>query len=272
VSLLADQASSNLPDQVEELSRARKEHASATASLQASLDELEEKLAKVKEFNQGLANQKKRLITDMCIKECDRDEAKQRITDLKKELEEAAEESVFLTSQIKQKKMEKEKSDKTYKEYVQKMEVYKQSVDKFEQGLPDMTELDMAKKKLKALEEERDEVQRDLNLLSGSREDCWDDVMNDIRRNIQDLESNVKKRNVHVEKLEGKLHDRQREKNKLETANMILKNRNSALLIRLKRQLEIQKKKFAHLTNHIDITEERLKSSKDRLEKLTQDQ
>ena len=41
VSFLADQASTNLPDQVEALSRARKEHASATADVQASLAELE---------------------------------------------------------------------------------------------------------------------------------------------------------------------------------------------------------------------------------------
>ena len=48
-------------------------------------------------------------------------------------------------------------------------------------------------------------MQRDLNLLSGSREDCWDNVKDDIKRNIQDLEISLKKRNVLVEKLEAKV-------------------------------------------------------------------
>ncbi|KAK3765937.1 hypothetical protein RRG08_002181 [Elysia crispata] len=270
VSFLADQASTNLPDQVEALSRARKEHASATADVQASLAELEDKLEKVKEVNQELADQRKKVITNMCIMECDRDETKQRLIHLKKELSEAAEEGILLTGQIKQKEIENETSEKTYKECVQRMDAYKKSVEKFEESLPDMTELDNARKKLSSLQEERDEVQRDLNLLSGSREDCWDNVKDDIKRNIQDLEISLKKRNVLVEKLEAKLKDRQRGKNKLETANMILKNRNSALLIRLKRQVDQQKKKFEQLINHIGITEDRLNLSKARLEKITE--
>lgn len=213
-------------------------------------------------------DQKNKLITALCIKECDKEERQQNVSRLKKEVKEATSESVNLKSQIKLKESEKVTTEKTSKECMEKMAAYKNAVDKFEERLPEMTELEQTRKKARLLQEERDKLNRELNLLSGSREECWTEVLNDIRRNIEDLKATSTKRKMLLEKLECKLHDRQRERQKLETDNMILKNRNSALLIRLKRQVETQKTKFDQLTNHIRITEDRLCSSKARLKKL----
>ncbi|GFR98552.1 hypothetical protein ElyMa_006352900 [Elysia marginata] len=206
MSQMADQASINLSDQVEALSRARKQHATAMADAQASLGQLE----------------RNKLITSMCITECERDERKQHACRLKKELEKSTEESADLTSQISLKEMERERIAKTLKECAEKMDAYKSSVERCEQNLPEMRELDEAKKKLKSLQEERDALNRELNLLTGSREECWEEELDNMRRDIQDLESTLKERTVLVEKLECELHDRQRERQKLETSNMIL--------------------------------------------------
>ena len=45
------------------------------------------------------------------------------------------------------------------------------------------------------------DLERKLNLLSGSRGDCWGDVTDGVRKEIQELESSLKMRNVALEKV-----------------------------------------------------------------------
>ncbi|XP_059179374.1 uncharacterized protein LOC131958379 [Physella acuta] len=232
-----------LPDQVAALSQAKKEHAIEVAKLKSILKELEEKHFVEKVQKDNLIIEANGLFSSLCALEADGSRIKKHNEELEKEISEAIWRNEDLKRRIILKEDEVKKEKKKHSEYLKKIESYKSEFSQYESSNPVRFELDKVKKETEELTTRKQQLEEQIKK--------WDSEISysnksdvEIRSSIEGIEASVEEKKIINNNIMQQFETHQQERQRLEIDNHILKKKNSALLTRLKRQVEEQKIKY----------------------------
>ncbi|BFY97665.1 hypothetical protein BsWGS_00705 [Bradybaena similaris] len=158
-------------------------------------------------------------------------------------------------------------ANKKYSEYRKKMEGYKLAVFKAEKNSATMIEHETFMKEVEILKEKiiAMDTQHKMKVTqSGSQ----GKTVNDIRKDMALELEVVDRERVTLVEAEKKLEECQQKRQVMETSNAILKKKNTAILTRLKRQVDEQIEKHEQTTSHINYLMEKIEATRAKLHEV----